>query len=255
MVRVRGLRAAAVAVVVRLRARGLRSVASARSAQPRTRSGSTFVVANTSSVQKLDPDVVTNFLDFQALGLIYDTLVQFNAKLQIVARSRDELGVQRTATRRSRFQLRKGVKFDDGTTFTSAERRRLARARRQDPKTADASASFIATVTKIVAGRHLRREARALAPRHLGARRPHLGQPGDALDQGDRGRARSPRQPDGTGPFQFVSWTPEQLVHRRREPELLGRQGRRCRRSRSRRSRASSRSPRRSRPTPSSSGC
>ena len=39
-------------------------------------SSSTFVVADTSSVQKLDPDVVTNFLDFQALGLIYDQLVQ-----------------------------------------------------------------------------------------------------------------------------------------------------------------------------------
>jgi ABC-type transport system substrate-binding protein len=53
-------------------------------ANPAQASGSTFVVANVSSVQKLDPDVVTNFLDFQALGLIYDQLVQLNANLQVV---------------------------------------------------------------------------------------------------------------------------------------------------------------------------
>jgi peptide/nickel transport system substrate-binding protein len=47
-------------------------------------SGSTVVVADTSSVQKLDPDIVTNFLDFQALGLIYDQLVQYNGSLQLV---------------------------------------------------------------------------------------------------------------------------------------------------------------------------
>src|SRR4051794_37402179 len=32
-----------------------------------------IVIASTMSVQKLDPHVVTNFLDFQALGIVYDT--------------------------------------------------------------------------------------------------------------------------------------------------------------------------------------
>jgi len=33
------------------------------------------VTANTSSVQKLDPQIATNFLDLQALGLVYQPLV------------------------------------------------------------------------------------------------------------------------------------------------------------------------------------
>ena len=43
-------------------------------------SGSTFVVGSVSSVLKLDPQTVTNFLDFESLGLVYETLVKYNAK-------------------------------------------------------------------------------------------------------------------------------------------------------------------------------
>ena len=153
---------------------------------PRTRAASSFVVANTSSVQKLDPDVVTNFLDFQALGLIYDTLVQYNAKLEVtpdLATSWKFSNGNKTLT----LQLRKGVRFQDGTTFTSANVvASLERAK--NPKTADASASFIATVTKIVPVGPVRREAPALASRHGRALRAHDAQPRDALDEGDRRR-------------------------------------------------------------------
>ncbi len=38
-------------------------------------SSAPFVTANTSSVQKLDPQIATNFLDLQALGLVYQPLV------------------------------------------------------------------------------------------------------------------------------------------------------------------------------------
>ncbi len=117
-------------------------------ATPQASAATPFVVANTSSVQKLDPDVVTNFLDFQALGLIYDTLVRFNSKLQVapdLATSWKYSNDNKVLT----LQLRKGVKFNDGTTFTSANV--VASLNRvQDPKTADASASFIASVKKVV---------------------------------------------------------------------------------------------------------
>ncbi len=127
------------------------AVASAKTVPAaRTAAASTsLVIGDTSSVQKLDPDVVTNFLDFQALGLIYDQLVQYNSKVQLVpdlatswAYSNDNKLVT--------FQLRKHVTFDDGTPFTSANvvasmERALA------PKTGDASASFLANVQKIKA--------------------------------------------------------------------------------------------------------
>ncbi len=112
-------------------------------------SGGALVVGDTSSVQKLDPDIVTNFLDFQALGLVYDQLVQYNAQLQLVPDLATHWAYSDGNTLLT-FQLRKGVTFDDGSTFTSANvvaslDRAIA------PKTGDASASFLANVKKIVA--------------------------------------------------------------------------------------------------------
>jgi peptide/nickel transport system substrate-binding protein len=110
---------------------------------------STFVIGTTNSVQKIDPDVVTNFLDFEALGLIYNTLVQENAKLQIepdLATSWAFSNGNRTLT----LHLRTGVKFDDGSTMTSADVvASLDRA--QATATADPSSSYISSVTKIAA--------------------------------------------------------------------------------------------------------
>jgi peptide/nickel transport system substrate-binding protein len=177
--------------------------ASARSSH--AGASSTFVVANTSSVQKLDPDVVTNFLDFQALGLIYDTLVQYDAKLNVtpdLATSWKFSNGNRTLT----FQLRKGVKFTDGTTFTSANV--VASLKRvQDPKTADASASFISTVKKVVpAGQYAVK---------LELSRPDTSVLGGltslnlamlstkAIKAGTLSKT-----PDGTGPFKYAAWTP-----------------------------------------------
>src|SRR6185312_5407651 len=145
MGRIRGIGAVAIGAVCLAAAAG---TSSALASPARQAAASTFVVANTSSVQKLDPHVVTNFLDFQALGLIYDTLVRYNAQLQItpdLATSWKFSNGNKALT----FQLRKGVTFNDGTTFTSANVvASLNRAK--DPKTADASASFIASVKKIV---------------------------------------------------------------------------------------------------------
>ena len=70
-------------------------------------------------MQKLDPDVITNFLDFQTLGLIYDQLVQYNSKLQLVPDLATSWAYS-DGNRLLTFQLRQGVTFDDGTPFTSA---------------------------------------------------------------------------------------------------------------------------------------
>jgi peptide/nickel transport system substrate-binding protein len=179
--------------------------AAARSVHSGQASASAFVVANTSSVQKLDPHVVTNFLDFQALGLIYDTLVRYNAQLQItpdLATSWKFSNGNKALT----FQLRKGVTFNDGTTFTSANVvASLNRAK--DPKTADASASFIASVKKIVpVGQYaVRLELSKQDPSVLGALTTlNLAMLSTkAIADGTLSKT-----PDGTGPFTFVSWTP-----------------------------------------------
>jgi peptide/nickel transport system substrate-binding protein len=204
MVRVGGLRAAAVTFGAALAA--FAAIVSAGSASAvRTAAGSPFVVANTSSVQKLDPDVVTNFLDFQALGLIYDTLVTFNAKLQVVPDLATSwtYGANNTVLT---LQLRKGVTFDDGSPFTSADAvASLERA--VAPKTADASSSFLATMKKVVAvgpnaiKLELSRPDTSVLDGLTSVNFSML--PASAITAGTLAK-----QPDGTGPYKFVSWAP-----------------------------------------------
>ncbi len=105
-------------------------------------SSAPFVIANTSSVQKLDPQIATNFLDLQALGLVYQPLVTLNASLQVVP----DLAASWTFSSGSKsvtFTLRSGVKFDDGSTMTSADVK-ASLERVLNPKTAAAAASNIA---------------------------------------------------------------------------------------------------------------
>src|SRR5208283_2306268 len=96
------------------------SVGAAPRLQARAASSSgTFVVASTSGVQKLDPDIVTNFVDFQALGLVYDQLVRYSSTEQFVPDLATSWAFS-DGNRAITFQLRHGVSFDDGTSFTSA---------------------------------------------------------------------------------------------------------------------------------------
>ena len=244
MVRLPGFRTAAVAVVGVCALAVFTVGASAHNA-----ASGTVVFANTSSVQKLDPDVVTNFLDFQALRLIYDTLVTYNTKLQLtpdLATSWSFSNGGKTIT----FQLRKNVKFTDGTTFTSANV--VASLNRvKDPKTADAASSFIASVTKIVpAGTYAVKLLLSRPDTSVldGLTSLNLAMPVRPVDLRP---GRAGENAGRHGPVRVRELEPEQLLHRQGQPELLGRQGDRCRAGRdwARRSRASNRSPRRSRRT------
>jgi peptide/nickel transport system substrate-binding protein len=156
-------------------------------------------------VQKLDPHVVTNFLDFQALHLIYDTLVTYNNKLQLtpsLATSWSFSNGGKTIT----FHLRKNVHFTDGTTFTSANV--VASLNRvKNPKTADAASSFIASVKKIV-------------PAGTYAVKLLLSHPDASVLNGltslnlamlstkSIAAGTLAKTPVGTGPYQFASWVP-----------------------------------------------
>ena len=215
--RVRGLRAtaAALACLGALAA----SAVTASAGSERAAASSTFVVANTSSVQKLDPDVVTNFLDFQALGLIYDELVQFNAALKITPDLATSWAFSDGNTVLT-FQLRKGVTFDDGTSFTSANVV-ASLARVQNPKTADASASFLATVKKVV-------------PVGTYAVKLELSRPDTSVLDGLTSvnlamlstkaikAGTVAKTPDGTGPFMYKSYTPDQSFTVTANPNYWG---------------------------------
>jgi peptide/nickel transport system substrate-binding protein len=166
---------------------------------------STFVIGTVNSVQKIDPDVVTNFLDFEALGLIYQTLVQENANLQIVpdlATSWAFSNGNKTLT----LQLRQNVKFDNGATMTSADV--VASLNRAEATaTADPSASFIGSVTNIAASGP---NTVVLTMSHAdvsvleGLATVNMAiMPATAITAGTIATA-----PDGTGPFQYSAWVP-----------------------------------------------
>jgi peptide/nickel transport system substrate-binding protein len=182
-------------------------------------SGGSFVVADTSSVQKLDPQVATNFLDLQALGLIYQPLVTLNADLQVVpdlATSWTFSNGNKTLT----FQLRQGVTFDDGSPFTSAAvKASLERA--MAPSTGAAAASYISTVsaistpdphTVVLTLKHPDFSILdGLTTTNLAILSPKAIKGGTVTSH-----------PDGTGPFKFVNWSPDNSFTVARNPHYWG---------------------------------
>ena len=168
-------------------------------------SSAPFVVANTSSVQKLDPQIATNFLDLQALGLVYQPLVTLSSSLQVVpdlARSWTFSSDSKSVT----FTLRSGVKFDDGSTLTSADVK-ASLERVLNPKTGAAAASNIATVASISTPTPQTVTLQLTHPDFsilYGLTTTNLSiLPAKAITAGTIAS-----QPDGTGPFKFVSWSP-----------------------------------------------
>ena len=188
------------------------------SQKPRAASSS-FVIGTVNSVQKIDPDVVTNFLDFEALGLIYQTLVQENANLNIMpdlATSWNFSNGNKTLT----MQLRQGVKFHDGSTMTSADVvASLTRA--QASTTADPSASYLGSVTNIA--------ARGPNTVVLTMSHPDISvleglatvnmaiMPAAAIRAGTIATT-----PDGTGPFKYSSWVPSTSFTMSANPNYWG---------------------------------
>ena len=194
----------------------------AQAARATAASSGTFVVADTSSVQKLDPDVVTNFLDFQALGLIYDQLVQYNRQLKIVPDLATSWAYS-NGNRLLTFQLRKGVKFDDGTTFTSADV--VASLQRALPREDRRRLGLVPREREEDRCRRaLRREVRAERAGQLDPRRPHLGEPVHALDQGDR-RRHAGQDARRHRAVRLLELEPRQHLCDQGEPELLGWEG------------------------------
>jgi peptide/nickel transport system substrate-binding protein len=178
-----------------------------------------FVVANTSSVQKLDPQVATNFLDLQALGLVYQPLVTLNSSLQVVP----DLATSWTFSPNSTsvtFTLRQNVRFDDGSLLTSADvKASLERA--LNPATGAAAASNIATIKSISTPTPQTVTLQLIHPDFsilYGLTTTNLSiLPTSAISAGTVAT-----KPDGTGPFKFVSWAPGTSLTLARNPDYWG---------------------------------
>jgi peptide/nickel transport system substrate-binding protein len=178
-----------------------------------------FVIANTQSVQKLDPQVATNFLDLQALGLVYQPLVTLDANLKVVpdlATSWSFSSDSKSVT----FTLRTGVKFDDGSTLTSTDvKDSLERV--LNPKTGAAAASNIGTVTGITTPTSDTVTLQLAHPDFsilYGLTTTNLSiLPAKAIAAGTVAS-----KPDGTGPYKFVSWSPNNSLTLAANPAYWG---------------------------------
>ncbi len=180
---------------------------------------SNVVVGATSSVQKLDPAVITNFLDFQALGLIYQPLVTLNSSLQVAP---DLATGWKTSSNglSITFTLRKGVTFDNGSPLTSQDVKATFE-RILNPSTGAAAASYLASVNSIATPN----------PQTVVL---NLSHPDSSLLYGltsenmaivptsaiTAGTLRT--KPDGTGPYKFVSFQPNNSFTVARNPSYWG---------------------------------
>jgi peptide/nickel transport system substrate-binding protein len=211
--------AALVALSIALAACSSSGSSSSASSSSSGTSSAPFVVANTSSVQKLDPQIATNFLDLQALGLVYQPLVTLNASLQVVPDLATSWSFS-TDSKSVTFTLRSGVKFDDGSTLTSADVK-ASLERVLNPKTGAAAASNIATVASITTPTP---QTVTLTLTHpdfsilYGLTTTNLSiLPAKAIAAGTIAS-----QPDGTGPFKYVSWSPGTSLTLARNPSYWG---------------------------------
>jgi peptide/nickel transport system substrate-binding protein len=176
--------------------------------------GGTLVAAISGEPQGFDPQKTTAYASFQVLENVYDTLVEPGANLQMqpaLATSWTQSKNHLTWT----FQLRKGVKFQNGRAFTSADVVYSANRWR-------AKASQVAY--RLAAVKSVTAKGRYAVVFHLKAPAPNL----LSAIGGFKGLAVVPkeivadntigRHPVGTGPFEFVKYAPGDEIVLKRNP-------------------------------------
>lgn len=185
------------------------SASGSKSGSANGSSNSTFVVARTGDIDKLDPQLATAFQTEETLGLIYSTLVKTDANGQIqgdLATKWDTSTDGKTVT----FTLRSGVTWQDGSPFTSADVK--------------------ATLTRILdqsTGAVARSNLLAIASVDTPSDTSvvlHLSQPSASLlyslasvnssieSAKDISAGTVGKKPDGTGPFAWKQWDQGQQV-------------------------------------------
>lgn len=169
----------------------------------------TFVVARTGDIDKLDPQLATAFQTVETLGLVYDSLVKTdnNGKLT------PGLATKWTSSdggKKITFELRKGVSWQDGDPFTSADVKASIN-RILDEKTGAVARSNM----KLITGVDIPDANTAVLT---------LSAPDTAifytlasvnsaiLHSKDIAAGTVGKTPDGTGPFQWKTWDQEQQV-------------------------------------------
>ncbi len=178
-----------------------------------------LVVGRTADIDQFDPNKATAFQSVQTLDLIYGTLVELTPKLDIVpglATAWKFSDGAQTLT----LTLRAGVKFHDGSAFDSTDVKATI-ARILDPATAAVARSNLSPITSVDTP-----NARTVVL-HLNAPDvPLLAALADLntamLSSADIASGSFVKKPNGTGPFKFSKWTPNQSLDLVANPTYWG---------------------------------
>jgi peptide/nickel transport system substrate-binding protein len=108
----------------------------------------TFVVARTGDVDTLDPHTATAFTTFDALELVYDSLLALEPKKLTVVPGLAEDFKYSDGGRTLTLNLRKGLSFHDGSELTS-EDAKASLERILDEKTGAAARSYFLAIDQI----------------------------------------------------------------------------------------------------------
>jgi peptide/nickel transport system substrate-binding protein len=185
--------------------------------QPAKASTTSLVIGSVLDIDRTDPHTATNFATVRALGLVYGSLIELgpNNKLRSgLAKS----WVFSTDGKTLTLNLRKGVKFHDGTPFTAADAK-ASLERILNTATSAAARSNLTTITSITASgdKLILRMSIPNAPILAALEGVNL----SILSKADidAGRIGGSNKPNGTGPYKFVSWDPTQSVKLQANPD------------------------------------
>jgi peptide/nickel transport system substrate-binding protein len=184
-----------------------------------TKIGGTLVVGRTADIDLLDPHKATAFQTVQSLEQIYDTLVGFDKDLNLVPRLATKWTYSdgnQTVT----LNLRTGVKFQDGTPFSSADVAATL-ARILDPKTAAVARSNLALISKVETPDANTVILRLSSP-NVAVVTAMADDNTAILSAKDITAGSVDKAPNGTGPFKFLKWTPNQQLELVRNPTYWG---------------------------------
>ena len=179
--------------------------------------GGTIIVGSIGDASNLIPILASDSASQDIAGLVYNGLVKYNKDLKLVgdlARSWDVSPDGLTIT----FHLRKGVTWQDGKPFTSADVLFTYKVT-IDPKTPTPYAGDFLTVKSVTCpdpttvvvtypkpfAPALGSWGAAILPKHLLAHTPITKSP-------------LARHPIGTGPYKFVKWVPGEKIVLRANP-------------------------------------
>jgi len=184
-----------------------------------TKIGGTLVVGRTADIDLLDPHKATAFQTVQSLEQIYDTLVGFDKDLNLIPR----LATKWTYSNGNQtvtLNLRTGVKFQDGTPFSSADVA-ASLARILDPKTAAVARSNLALISKVETP-DANTVILTLSSPNVAVVTAMADDNTAILSAKDIAAGTVNTAPNGTGPFKFLKWTPNQQLELVRNPTYWG---------------------------------